>query len=367
MVGGTNGKGSTCAMLESILLQAGYKVGLYIKPHFLRLQRARPHRPARSPATMRWSTASTRWKRRAATSSLTYFEFTTLAIMHLFAQARAGRGHPRSGPGRTARCGQRDRRRCRHRHQRRHRPYRIPGRHARADRLREGRHLPRRASPAICSDPVPPQSLIDHAEEIGADLWLLGRDFNYSGDKQQWNYGGRSAAPQCAGLPGPARRQPVAQRLAPRWPRWKRCATAAAGGRAGSAHRAWRWSNCRAASRCCRAGPTVILDVAHNPHAAAALAQNLGNMGFHPYTYAVFGVMQDKDIDGVIAHMAPLVDHWCVADLPSPRAASAGAACRKAVRSRRRAAAQQTPNTASPRFASPGRSLCKCEEQGRRE
>src|SRR3954469_24357087 len=50
----------------------------------------------------------------------------------------------------------------------------------------------RPGKPAICSDPVPPSTLVAHAEAIGADLWLLGRDFNYSGDKQQWNYGGRS-------------------------------------------------------------------------------------------------------------------------------------------------------------------------------
>jgi dihydrofolate synthase/folylpolyglutamate synthase len=71
--------------------------------------------------------------------------------------------------------------------------------------------------------------------------------------------------------------------------------------------------------------PTVILDVAHNPHAASALALNLGNMGFHPYTYAVFGIMQDKDVDGVIAPMAQYVDHWCVADLPSARSSNAAA------------------------------------------
>jgi dihydrofolate synthase/folylpolyglutamate synthase len=69
--------------------------------------------------------------------------------------------------------------------------------------------------------------------------------------------------------------------------------------------------------------PTVILDVAHNPHAAAALNQNLGNMGFHPYTYAVFGSMHDKDIDGVLAAMAEHVDHWCLTGLPSARAAGA--------------------------------------------
>ena len=69
--------------------------------------------------------------------------------------------------------------------------------------------------------------------------------------------------------------------------------------------------------------PTIILDVAHNPHAAATLAQNFDNMGFHPYTYAVFGSMLDKDIDGVIAQMKGRIDHWCVTGLPSARAATA--------------------------------------------
>jgi len=69
--------------------------------------------------------------------------------------------------------------------------------------------------------------------------------------------------------------------------------------------------------------PSVILDVAHNPHAASALNQNLGNMGFHRYTFAVFGSMHDKDIDGVIKAMSEHVDHWCLTGLPSPRAAAA--------------------------------------------
>jgi dihydrofolate synthase/folylpolyglutamate synthase len=75
--------------------------------------------------------------------------------------------------------------------------------------------------------------------------------------------------------------------------------------------------------------PTTVLDVAHNPHASATLAQNLGNMGFHRYTYAVFGIMEDKDIDGVLAPMAGLIDHWCLADLPSPRSAQSAALAEK--------------------------------------
>ena len=63
--------------------------------------------------------------------------------------------------------------------------------------------------------------------------------------------------------------------------------------------------------------------MAHNPHAAATLAQNLDNMGFYRYTYAIFGMMRDKDIEGVIARLKDRIDHWYVTDLPSPRAASA--------------------------------------------
>ena len=65
--------------------------------------------------------------------------------------------------------------------------------------------------------------------------------------------------------------------------------------------------------------PSVILDVAHNPHAAAVLAQNLDNMGFHPYTHAVFGMLNDKDLAGVVAKLGTRIDHWYCAGLPGPR------------------------------------------------
>ena len=67
----------------------------------------------------------------------------------------------------------------------------------------------------------------------------------------------------------------------------------------------------------------TVLDVAHNPQAASALADTLGAMGFHPATIAVFGIMSDKDIDGVIAAMKSRIDRWLVATLPPPRGATA--------------------------------------------
>ena len=71
--------------------------------------------------------------------------------------------------------------------------------------------------------------------------------------------------------------------------------------------------------------PTLVLDVAHNPHSVAALTENLDAMGFYPRTHAVIGAMADKDLGAMLARVAPLVDHWYPCDLPTPRA-STGAA-----------------------------------------
>jgi dihydrofolate synthase / folylpolyglutamate synthase len=67
--------------------------------------------------------------------------------------------------------------------------------------------------------------------------------------------------------------------------------------------------------------PAVIFDVAHNPHAAAVLAQNLDSMGFYPRTIAVFGMLRDKDIPGVIARVGARIDQWHVGPTPGARGA----------------------------------------------
>lgn len=95
--------------------------------------------------------------------------------------------------------------------------------------------------------------------------------------------------------------------------------------------------------------PAIVLDVAHNPHASAVLEQNLGNMGFFPYTYAVFGAMHDKDIDGVLQHLKGEIDHWCVTDLPLPRAASA----EQLEAALRKAGVEEGPDSSVTRYTSP--------------
>jgi dihydrofolate synthase/folylpolyglutamate synthase len=174
---------------------------------------------------------------------------------------------------------------------------------------------------AICGDPVPPASLVEHAEKIGADLWLFNRDFNYSGDKQQWNFSGRGHRRNSLAYPslrGANQLLNASGVLAALEALRLRLPVGAQEVRTGLA-----LVDLPGRFQVLPGKPTIILDVAHNPHAAATLAQNLDNMGFHPYTYAVFGAMQDKDIDGVIAQLQGCVDHWCVTDLPLPRAATA--------------------------------------------
>ena len=319
MVGGTNGKGSTCAMLESILLRAGYKVGLYSKPHFLDFnERARINGEPVDDQSL--TDIFKEVEEARGDVSLTYFEFTTLAICQLMAKAPLDVVILEVGLG-----GRLDAVNV------------IDADVAivtsididHVDYLGDTREkigfekagIFRKDQVAICSDPVPPQSLIDHAQAIGADLHLFGRDFNYNGDKQQWNFAGREqrrnslAYPSLRGANQLLNASAVLMALeALRF----QLPVGAQEVRTGLVTVELPGRFQVLAGR-----PTVILDVAHNPHAAATLSQNLDNMGFHPYTYAIFGSMLDKDIAGILANIKEKIDHWCVTDLPLPRAASA--------------------------------------------
>jgi len=179
----------------------------------------------------------------------------------------------------------------------------------------------RTGRPIIVSDPVPPQSVIDHATEMGADLWLFGRDFNFTGDKQQWGWAGRGR--RYSGLAYPALRG--ANQL-----------VNASGVLA--ALEALR-SEMPVTAQAIRNGlamvelpgrfqivpgqPALVFDVAHNAHAVAALTENLDAMGFYPTTHVVFGAMADKDVAPMLARVGPLVDRWYFCDLPTERAAKA--------------------------------------------
>lgn len=318
-VGGTNGKGSTCAMLESMLMQGSYRVGLYTSPHILDFnERARIDGHSVSDTVL--CDAFTAVEAVRGDISLTYFEFTTLAILKLFADTKLDVVILEVGLGgrldavniidpdvAVVTSVDLD-----------HQQY-LGDTREKIGFEKAGIFRPQRA--AICGDPSPPQSLVEHANNIGADLWLFGRDFNYSGDRQQWSYGGRSVRRHALAYPslrGANQLLNASAALAALEVLRDRLPLGAQEVRAGLV-----LVELPARFQVLPGRPAVILDVAHNPHAAATLAQNLDQMGFFPYTYAVFGAMSDKDIAGVLSHLKDKIDHWYLCDLPLPRAASA--------------------------------------------
>jgi dihydrofolate synthase/folylpolyglutamate synthase len=179
----------------------------------------------------------------------------------------------------------------------------------------------RTGKPVVVSDPVPPQSVLDRALEVGADLWRVGVDFNVTGDKQQWAWAGRGrrysgmAYPALLGANQLVNAAGVLAALHALRDRLPITAQAVRNG--------FAFVDLPGRFQIVPGQPNLVLDVAHNPHAAAALAANLDAMGFFPTTHAVFGGMADKDMAAVLARLNPIVDKWYFTNLPTKRAARA--------------------------------------------
>jgi dihydrofolate synthase/folylpolyglutamate synthase len=322
-VGGTNGKGSTCAMLERILLCAGYRVGLYTSPHLLRYnERVRVNGAAVGDAQLCAAFERVEAARQdAGEVPLTYFEFGTLAAWEVFAAAGLDAAILEVGLGGRldatnaydADCAvvttiALD-----------HMDYLGPTRETIG---REKAGICRAGRPLICGDDAPPQTLAEACRLAGADFMRIGRDFGYQRQEGQWQFWTKDGR-KLGGLAFPALRggyqlANASCALAALDILRDRLPVAAQDVRRGFAEVA-------VAGRCqvLPGRPQIVLDVAHNPHAAAALAASLGDMGFARTTWAVFGMMADKDIAGVVGAMKARVDRWLPCGLPGPRAAGA--------------------------------------------
>jgi dihydrofolate synthase/folylpolyglutamate synthase len=178
----------------------------------------------------------------------------------------------------------------------------------------------RASRPAVVGEADPPATVVAEAARLAAPLHRLGHEFGYIDEGAQWRY--RGPGGERYGLPMPALRgryqlANAATAIAALSLLGKRVPVDAGAVRTGLAQVALEGRFQVLPGR-----PTVVLDVAHNPHAARVLAATLGEMGFHPRTLAVFGMLADKDIGGVIDALRPRIERWYVASLPGPRGAT---------------------------------------------
>jgi dihydrofolate synthase/folylpolyglutamate synthase len=317
-VAGTNGKGSSVALLESILLAAGYRVGCYTSPHLLRYnERIRLNGETVSEELLCQSFE--RIDQARGETSLTYFEFGTLAAIDIFARAALDVAVLEVGLGgrldasnlldadvalitaididHAAWLG-----------------------HDRETIAIEKGGIMRPGHPAVCSDPQPPQSLISLAAEKATPLSLLGRDYCYvdGGDSWQWQNGPtrREALPLPA-LRGRAQLQNAAgvlmvlQQLSGQLP-------------VAPQHLKQGLLALQLPGRfqLMPGAPLTIFDVAHNPQSAQVLAANLRAMPVAGETHAVVAMLADKDLTATLQHLRGEVSQWYPAGLAVPRGAA---------------------------------------------
>ena len=319
VVGGTNGKGSVCAMLESILHAAGYRVGCYTSPHLLDYNER--VRIAKQPASDAELCASFEKIEQARDDiSLTYFEFGTLAAVQCFIEHKVDIAILEVGLGGRldavnvfdSDCAV---------------IASVDIDHT--DYLGESREqiafekagIFRKGRVAICADQDVPQAIHSHAQQVGAELWCIGREFSFTAHQGQWDFrgkvGSRTALPWPA-LRGAYQLQNASAALAALDVLKDRFPVNMEAVRRGlvEVQLAGRF-------QVVPGRPSLILDVAHNPHAARSLAQNLDGLPPCPHTYGVFAMLADKDIAGVASALDPHIDTWLVAGINTPRSAAA--------------------------------------------
>ena len=317
VVGGTNGKGSVCAMLESIFFAAGYRVGCYTSPHLLHYnERVRIAKQVVSDAEL--CASFDKIEQVRGDTALTYFEFGTLAAMQCFIGHKVEVAILEVGLGgrldavnvfdndcTVVTSVDID-----------HVDYLGDTREKIAFE-KAGIFRPNRV--AICADPDVPATLRAHARDIAAELWCIGSDFGCTPHQGQWDYrsklGARNALPHPA-LRGAFQLNNASAVLAVLDVMQERLPVSMAAVRRGL-------TEVQLAGRFqfVPGKPQLILDVAHNPHAARSLAQNFANLP-PAKTFAVFAMLKDKDMRGVVELMDPHIDVWLVSGIDAIRGAS---------------------------------------------
>jgi dihydrofolate synthase/folylpolyglutamate synthase len=323
-VSGTNGKGSSVAMLDAIYRAAGYCVGAYTSPH-IKNYNERVSIDGVTVSDYQLCEVFEEIDQARNDVSLTYFEFGTLAAIALMAKANVDIGILEVGLGGRldavnildadvaviSSIGMD------------HQEWLGDNREKIA---LEKAGIARSGKPVVCGELDPPASLAKYLGQIQAPLFLINRDFfverNHT-DRVSNSWSWNDSARRRSSLPLPALRGDmqlvnaacvlkVIELLASRWP------VSQANIREGllSVFVPGRF-------QMIPGDVPIVVDVAHNVQAAEALANNLKEMSCNGSTLAVFACLRDKDLSGIIEAMAPVVDHWFVATLKGPRARSA--------------------------------------------
>jgi dihydrofolate synthase / folylpolyglutamate synthase len=315
---GTNGKGSTTVMCETILRHAGFKVGAYTSPHLIHYNE-RIRLDGRTATDAELCDAFERIDAARGNVPLTYFEFGTVAAFELFHIAKIDIAVLEVGMGgrldavnaidpdvailtavdidHTSWLG-----------------------HTREAIGREKAGIFRHGRPAICGDPNPPKIVAAEAARRGANLLQIGRDFRIERAPTDWTW--RMGGQLRSGLPHPSLRGDyqlynaacaltALEMLHSRFPVTQ--ANVRAGLLSGVIPGRFQVLPGR---------PVRVLDVAHNAQAARSLAATLKQQAIPGRTLAVFGMLKDKDIAAVIGPLIDVVDCWYPATLNVPRGAT---------------------------------------------
>ena len=323
-VTGTNGKGSTCAFLASLLRAQGLRVGVYSSPHLLRYNE-RVQLEGHAAGDEELCAAFAAIEAGRGEISLTYFEMGTLAAFWLFERAALDAVVLEVGLG-----GRLDAVNL------------VDADLAlvtsigvdHADWLGDTREsvafekagILRPGKPALCGDPDPPLPLLQKVAELDCPLFARGRDYDLDVGESAWNWRGLTADGRVLELHGlplldlPMENAALAlQAYALLDMPWQSGDLAAALGATRVSgrleRRQLRWQG---------KSLSLLLDVGHNPHAAEYLAARLAARPLKGRRLAVFGLLADKDLPGVLAPLQLEIQSWAVAPLDSPRTRPAG-------------------------------------------